>query len=158
MCRGGQSRERSCNRPHEGAERYRLSRLRSRRRLVAPFATLHPMRPNRMLRQLPEPARDRPRSRKRPPDHCELRAGRSLVLRLPKRRVSYRPPARPSDASSSGPTRAGTERACPQRLGDAAPPLIPRWSRRMAIRVSVVGDPQFSELGDEGREPRNHLL
>ena len=89
--------------------RRRLRGLPARgRRLDAP-AHLPAVRPRRLLRRLPQPARDRPRRRHRAPDHPLAGAGRGVVLVL-------RRPAGDADPRRSPGRRASRRRRCsPER-------------------------------------------
>lgn len=95
------------------------------RGLVAPPATLRPVRSCRVLRLFSRPARLASRQGVRAPGRPKLRARRRLVLGLRDRGVLRRPLARGAKASPAGSTNARTRRSRPSRLAGA-----PQLSKR----------------------------
>ena len=114
--RSGRCRHDECRRSRGSPERDRLRGVSRFRGLVVTPETVCGMRPHRMLRQLAEPARDRPRQLVGSHRHMQLRAGRGLVLGLPNERIHGRASSRTSAASSPRPTRARTSRTGSPKL------------------------------------------
>src|ERR1700722_308002 len=79
------------------------------------------VRPHRVLRQLARPARHRARRRDRTSLDHQLRAGRTLVLRLSRPTVlRQRPPTHTAGPSPTGSADARTRRTRPCQLATAA--------------------------------------
>jgi hypothetical protein len=106
-----------------------LSRLW--RMVVAP-TTLRGVRAHRMLRQLPESARNGPCDLVGSPCHPQLRAGRGLVLELPDQQIHKWTPPRTSAASSPRPAGAWSSRPGSRQL--ARPPGVMKKIRRRSPR------------------------
>jgi len=92
-------------------------------RVVAASSQMCRMRSHRLLRYFTKPARIETQRGDRSPCYHELRAGRTMVLRLSHRREFRRPEASRPSLASVGSAGAGTGRGGAFRLA-IAPPWI----------------------------------
>src|SRR5690242_11764288 len=112
--------------------------MRRRGWLVGTPAPLRAVRPRRLLRHLPRPARHRARPHVRAPPRAELRARRGLVLGLRTRHGVDRARVGPTDPPPARPARAGPAGTRPRRLAKPRPlrPTPPSPSR---ARAGIIG-------------------
>jgi hypothetical protein len=104
-------------------------------RMVVTSSQMCPMRSHRLLRQFAKSACIETLRRYGSSDNHELRAGRTLVLRLPHRRILRRPEASRSSLPSIGSTGTGTGRSGPFKLANAAQQIGTSVAIRRPMRL-----------------------